>query len=166
MPARLAACDPCRIAKVSCDHAAPCGRCREYDRTTDCIYRERPFKRRRVQLPSPEDPTPTLPQADFLHTPSSSVSTPVVQVANVYPNPGYQGMSSHTSIFDQVKASGGANVDTAEGLIQAELSISNGAVSDLGEYEVARHTKLLGEITQLNLQASTELISRWTSQGA
>lgn len=153
MPVRLAACDPCRTSKVSCDHAVPCGRCKES--ASDCTYRQRPFKRRRLEQ---EISLPPRTRTDF-HQPSpaeSSSSTP-----NVYPNPGYQGTSSHTSIFDQVKASGGA----ADVLTQPQPSISLETTGSLEDYEIARHVKLIEEVRLLDIKASAQLVSQWISQG-
>lgn len=150
MPVRLAACNPCKIAKVSCDHVTPCGRCRERN-PADCTYRERPFKKRRVQ------------QQNILEDSVTAIesSTTIPVTINVYPNPGYQGTSSHTSIFDQVKASGGAIND----LFPTEITTPDGAAGDPQDYEAAGHIKLLEAIKQLDVNASAELITQWTSQG-
>lgn len=154
MPVRLAACDPCRTAKVSCDHAAPCGRCKENDRTADCTYRQRPFKRRRIQ------PELAHHQAHFAQTPPRTEGSPVT-TTNLYPNPGFQGVSSHTSIFDQVKASGGAAYVSP----QQETSVLQNTSDDLGDYAGAQYITLLESIRQLDLKASAELVTRWLSQG-
>lgn len=45
---RIPACEPCRQSKLSCDHARPaCGRCRAGDKAEICVYRQRPFVRKR-----------------------------------------------------------------------------------------------------------------------
>lgn len=47
MRTRLAACEPCRKAKLACDHTQPvCARCRSGNRPRSCIYRAAPFKRK------------------------------------------------------------------------------------------------------------------------
>ncbi|ATY59658.1 Fungal transcriptional regulatory [Cordyceps militaris] len=43
---KLAACDPCRAAKVACDHSRPvCIRCQNQSREVECVYRASPFKK-------------------------------------------------------------------------------------------------------------------------
>ncbi|KAH7029784.1 uncharacterized protein B0I36DRAFT_205915, partial [Microdochium trichocladiopsis] len=81
MAARQAACDPCRTSKLACDHLRPvCTRCRARGRHGECTYRATPFKRRRQSRPLLE----TSP----------------------YPNPGYQGFSSHATLFNHIPTDG------------------------------------------------------------
>ncbi|KAI5360087.1 Putative zn(2)-C6 fungal-type DNA-binding domain-containing protein [Septoria linicola] len=168
MPVRLAACDPCRLSKVSCDHQRPvCGRCSESG-PENCQYRERPFKRRRG-VPAPQELRPAhisplaepvgvtvtaiLPTTLVNDSPATSTSTP-----HVYPNPGYQGQSSHATIFDTVKASGAADVFAShDGL--------NEAMGELEESEASQHARFLDDLKKLDLDACAQLVRHWTSCG-
>ena len=95
MPMRLAACDPCRSSKLSCDHVRPiCSRCRERHQGSGCTYRERPFKRRKT------------PEARQVNSPRDDVSlTRVGTTSRNYPNPGYLGSSSYATIFGHLPTS-------------------------------------------------------------
>ncbi|KAJ5986999.1 hypothetical protein N7451_011364 [Penicillium sp. IBT 35674x] len=99
-PGKIPACDPCRSLKLRCDHEKPtCSRCRERGRVADCAYRPRPFKR-----PIGRTLEKKLRQAQAISVPSDTeraehLVTPSVQ----YPNPGYLGSSSHTTLFDQLQ---------------------------------------------------------------
>lgn len=45
---RMPACEPCRRSKLFCDHARPaCGRCQDADKADGCVYRRRPFSRKK-----------------------------------------------------------------------------------------------------------------------
>lgn len=114
--ARQAACDPCRRAKLSCDHKRPiCTRCEETNKTGLCVYRPTPFKKKKKKpvldrghrdLPAQEsirlEPSLRLPSGigSLNHSPLED-STP----RQVYPNPGHLGVSSHAPIFDQIATS-------------------------------------------------------------
>lgn len=95
MPPRLAACDPCRSAKIACDHGRPvCSGCQAAERESRCTYRERPFKRARTawtQRQSTLSPSST-------NAPSGTTQMPSAN----YPNPGYLGSSSSTTIFNHL----------------------------------------------------------------
>ncbi|CAK1362746.1 hypothetical protein CB0940_05070 [Cercospora beticola] len=155
MPTRLAACDPCRASKVSCDHARPvCGRCSKNDESDKCGYRDRPFKRKRLIRPSASATiavNTTPPVTIVSASPSTSTSTP-----HVYPNPGYQGRSSHAAIFDTVKASGGSTLP--EGVLQE-------AMLELEDSEKAQHAKFLDDLKRLDLEACAQLIFQWNLRG-
>lgn len=180
MPKRLAACEPCRAAKVSCDHARPiCGRCIDSNESETCVYRDRPFKRRRI---TPTEQTPGVGDFARAHSsalphdtrsphqhareqlavssvvpsesPATNTSTP-----HIYPNPGYQGQSSHTTIFDTVKASGGTDEFTSPECVLHE------AMGELEEAEVVQHTKFLDDLKRLDFNACAQLVAQWTSRG-
>ncbi|KAM3420494.1 hypothetical protein BST61_g3762 [Cercospora zeina] len=155
MPTRLAACDPCRTSKVSCDHAKPvCGRCSKNDESDKCAYRDRPFKRRRTirsSAPSAIAVTTTPPVPIVTDSPSTSNSVP-----HVYPNPGYQGRSSHAAIFDTVKASGGTTLPEV---------VLQDAMLELEDAEKAQHAKFLDDLKRLDLRECAELISQWIHHG-
>lgn len=59
---KFAACDPCRAAKVACDHAKPvCIRCKNQSRQAECVYRASPFKKtKRAPEKSTTPATPGL----------------------------------------------------------------------------------------------------------
>ena len=111
---RLAACDPCRSSKVACDHRRPvCTRCREGGRDrSKCTYRTTPFKKRKHRdSPDLNSWNQLTPQDELAARADSLTSRSVPQlsasrhssVSRVrYPNPGYQGPSSHAAIFSQV----------------------------------------------------------------
>lgn len=132
----------------------PCGRCRDGLDITKCTYRQRPFKRRRTQQGTSLNPQTST-------SPSRAESSPsITSIVPSYPNPGYQGTSSHTSIFEQVKANGGA-----EDVLDQSQSVPLVAPGGLEDYEKARHTQLLEDISLLDVQTSARLISHWISQG-
>lgn len=107
MPIRLAACEPCRLSKVSCDHAKPvCGRCVEAERTENCQYRERPFKRRRTLLPEAE-------RDDEISFDSDTPMSTGAPTSRTYPNSGFLGSTSHTAIFEHLTASSSDNTPAA-----------------------------------------------------
>ena len=48
-PTRSAACEPCRYNKQSCGHEKPiCSRCIRRGIQNECVYRDRPFKKRKL----------------------------------------------------------------------------------------------------------------------
>ncbi|KAF2210472.1 hypothetical protein CERZMDRAFT_45575 [Cercospora zeae-maydis SCOH1-5] len=155
MPTRLAACDPCRTSKVSCDHAKPvCGRCSRNDESDRCAYRDRPFKRRRTirsSAPAAIAVTTTPPVPIVTDSPSASTSVP-----HVYPNPGYQGRSSHAAIFDTVQASGGTALPEV---------VLQDAILELEDAEKAQHAKFLDDLKKLDLRGCAELVSQWNHRG-
>lgn len=181
MPKRLAACEPCREAKVSCDHARPtCRRCIDSNEFELCVYRDRPFKRRRTtsvrQTPDAVDASDSRPslllhngkslndhlQEHLVTTSSNSLhNSPAASTSalHVYPNPGYQGLSSHTTIFETVKASGGSDDFASSKCVLHE------AIGDLEEAEVVQHTKFLDDLRRLDLNACAKLITNWVSSG-
>lgn len=115
MTSRQAACEPCRKAKLACDHSRPaCSRCKNIGRQRSCIYRSSPFVRRRTL----ERARYALPEGSTLHfdkslkqnarpnrhAPPESSSPRLCSNGSPhqYPNPGYLGPSSYVAIFDQI----------------------------------------------------------------
>ncbi|KAF2138152.1 uncharacterized protein K452DRAFT_235039 [Aplosporella prunicola CBS 121167] len=115
MPPKLAACDPCRLSKLACDHSRPvCSRCRDRDKAAACCYRSRPFKKRRVP---PHEPR----ELGFNLTPSTY--TP-----KHYPNPLYQGSSSHTTLFNHLSSESSQKDDqTLHKTLVDDEKVSHGA---------------------------------------
>ena len=103
MSQRLPACDPCRSSKLSCDHAKPvCSRCRTRDVADECSYRDRPFKKRKVQTtPASVEARATSQSASAILN-IGTLSEDASRKAQRYPNPGYLGSSSHTTFFDHL----------------------------------------------------------------
>lgn len=101
MSRRLPACNPCRSSKLSCDHMQPvCSRCKIRDMSDACSYRDRPFKKRKLQTSQEEV---SIIQQDAV----TDVIAPVLseyssRKSRRYPNPGYLGSSSHTTFFDHL----------------------------------------------------------------
>lgn len=137
MPPKKPACDPCRLAKVACDHKHPvCGRCVEYERPSLCVYRSRPFaKRRRQAIKTPDIVRATLPATpelddtgSDLRTRSSNVVTdirsphplPKSVSHGLYPNPGHQGSSSYAAIFNEVRST--RNILSEDAPLESDFS--------------------------------------------
>ncbi|KFY86638.1 hypothetical protein V500_07501 [Pseudogymnoascus sp. VKM F-4518 (FW-2643)] len=102
MNVRLAACEPCRSAKLACGHERPrCVRCQDRGQGEDCAYRTRPFKRKRLQqaqqVQHQRDPS-TPDETSVSRPPSPSPHH------HRYPNPGFLGSSSHSTIFSHVSS--------------------------------------------------------------
>ncbi|EXM14809.1 hypothetical protein V3481_018353 [Fusarium oxysporum f. sp. vasinfectum] len=102
MRSRQAACDPCRKAKLACDHSRPCcSRCRNQGKSSLCVYRATPFKRKRTAA-SPQMPREgPSPHDNHPETPTVS-QTPGTRRTQLYPNPGHLGRSSHVTIFNEI----------------------------------------------------------------
>ncbi|KAJ5620083.1 hypothetical protein N7510_004067 [Penicillium lagena] len=68
----LSSCEPCRRAKLRCDHTVPtCGRCRRKDKAAACVYRQNPT---RAQQSMAEVAAATLsPPATMSPTPLGTV---------------------------------------------------------------------------------------------
>ncbi|KAL7914397.1 hypothetical protein GGI35DRAFT_467506 [Trichoderma velutinum] len=105
MRPKLPACDPCRASKLACDHLQPvCTRCRDANRSNRCKYRELPFKKKRKRNTS----NPSANTTESPRRPSAPPSDPDMQVgsmvikAHKYPNPGYLGRFSYTTLFDHI----------------------------------------------------------------
>ncbi|KAL6796699.1 hypothetical protein J3E68DRAFT_312607 [Trichoderma sp. SZMC 28012] len=115
---RLQACDPCRIRKVSCDHALPvCGRCLRKSRQRECKYNAseaRPRRlTRRISRTSPEAvrSTEAVPSALSPYTPPpsqtrvpNSLSACQQHIPPVTdPGSGYLGSLSHSTVYEEAK---------------------------------------------------------------
>ncbi|EPE02816.1 zn 2cys6 transcription factor [Ophiostoma piceae UAMH 11346] len=114
MATRQAACERCRKAKLACDHKVPCTRCIASRKGHLCSYRDSPFKRRRVTPPRESSQPSQTATPDFIPT------------RNAYPNPGYQGFSSHTTIFDHIPT------DTVRRDVEENSTATPGSVSRIG----------------------------------
>ncbi|KAI1321720.1 putative Zn(II)2Cys6 transcription factor [Xylariaceae sp. FL0255] len=103
MPLRLPACDPCRFSKLSCDHLQPCSRCRDRRQTSQCKYRSRPFKKSRKGTPTVGSQSPGNEiDGNDLSMITVSLAENIIKTHRRYPNPGYLGSSSHTTLFEHL----------------------------------------------------------------
>lgn len=76
---KLASCEPCRKAKVRCDHSRPtCARCRRRGLTSRCFYHPAPLTRVVDQSASPSSNAPI--------SKSSVEATPASNASNVLPD--------------------------------------------------------------------------------
>ncbi|KAF3014210.1 hypothetical protein E8E14_007763 [Neopestalotiopsis sp. 37M] len=109
---RLAACDPCRLRKVACDHTRPvCNRCRRRASSSECVYSEpdprtRPLKPPRRPAPnaSPLQPSSSdfaerSPQERPLSWSSQSGSNTPTH------DRGYLGATSFGAVFEEARNS-------------------------------------------------------------
>lgn len=117
MPIKLPACEPCRTSKQACDHAKPCSRCQERGSPSACLYRSRPFKKRKLEQTGPDSPRfsntevpltlghPLPETVQDLAGGLTAVETPEPASSRAmpsYPNPGFLGSSSHTTFFEHI----------------------------------------------------------------
>lgn len=125
MPTRLAACNPCRHSKLSCDHARPtCSRCRDRNRAASCVYRAKPFKKRaKIKTGAVSFDHSRQTCGDDVGT-GSCLTVP--SKLRTYPNPGYLGPSSHTTFFNQLPSDTPSVIEPLADLVDDE-SISLGA---------------------------------------
>ncbi|PSN72388.1 hypothetical protein BS50DRAFT_485249 [Corynespora cassiicola Philippines] len=154
MASRLAACEPCRSSKLACDHSRPvCSRCRNRNRADSCVYRLAPFKKKRKQL-TPIAPSERSSRLPSTHSSETETSLPnVTATPRLYPNPGYLGSSSHTTLFDHFSPTD--HHDIEQRAVSADgANIANGA-------------KFIGELAHFpQLQLCFRLVEAWTSKGA
>lgn len=155
MPTRFAACEPCRISKVICDHERPiCGRCHERKKATECKYRDRPFKRKRNLRK--DHPWPTALGRTAVPVEQSDTNT------RVYPNPGYLGNSSHTTIYEQLHLS-----ETSEKAdLGASKPDSTASAKPISESQNIRGVGLLEDIkSSLQIADCHSLVDCWLTEG-
>lgn len=169
MPARLAACDPCRISRVACDHVRPvCSRCHKENNVEGCVYRDRPFKRRRrSENASPRPPsTPATARPDSNSTSPAFVERPLALPVHAYPNPGFLGDSSHTAIFEQIVAShesSEVHTPTTPGIVTAHLA--QGRQASQGP-QLLRGSALLDSLrSTLRPSSCANLLKAWSWKG-
>ncbi|KAL7934349.1 hypothetical protein V8C35DRAFT_302343 [Trichoderma chlorosporum] len=117
---RLQACNPCRMRKVSCDHALPvCGRCLRKNRQRECNYSAGARSRRHVRRMSRASPAPTQTSDNdhVVPNPPSSYTTLLSQshVPNSFTSgqhhfpaitdlgSGYLGSLSHSTVYEETR---------------------------------------------------------------
>ncbi|CAH0005094.1 unnamed protein product [Clonostachys byssicola] len=169
---RLPACDPCRASKLACDHVRPvCGRCRAKAQGSSCEYRQRPFKKTRRTIgggPSPQinknDQTVHRHRSETVSSSSTPVSGPL-QKPNRYPNPGYLGSSSYTTLFGQLPLGGGNSAD-GDGF---NATPKNGTISEamVNEAQVSHGAELIEQLHRFpHIPACVRLVKGWLATGA
>jgi hypothetical protein len=165
MPIKLPACEPCRTSKQACDHVKPCSRCRERGSPSACLYRARPFKKRRLEhagqellgfsnTESPVALSSTLVATNNHSTDSlTAAETPEPSrgMPN-YPNPGFLGSSSHTTFFEHIPR------DTAD---NGQLPIYSA-----DEEEIRNGANLIDHIHRYcHIDLCIALVQSWISGG-
>ncbi|KAF9877088.1 hypothetical protein CkaCkLH20_05354 [Colletotrichum karsti] len=164
MPPKLAACDPCRLSKLACDHAKPvCSRCRARDQASRCAYRDRPFKKRSKRrqqetsgsasgvISSSSIATDTaIPTA----TSSAAAAAAVAPLTKPrrYPNPGYLGSLSYTTLFYQISSAGVDNEIGKDTLREPPCRIDSATISQGANLieELVNHSELSRWISLVN----------------
>lgn len=122
-----------------------------------CEYRTHPFKKRKTlsrDLPPDTIPRREEPNAQTLSI-AGSLATPT---ARQYPNPGYLGNSSHTTIFQNLP---GAIVGEATHLLSSP-NVENLPTVDDDQFLQA--TKLIEDICGNDLKSFVALIEYWIRQ--
>ncbi|KAF2719402.1 hypothetical protein K431DRAFT_321704 [Polychaeton citri CBS 116435] len=157
MTSRLPACEPCRSSKLACDHTKPvCSRCRNAKQATQCIYRDRPFKKRRRAIKDHNTPPGTSgPDAPF----------PLMTAgARTYPNPGYLGASSHTSIFSHLSANEQGSPHRSSS--RADNSPGERFLDFASDAQVTRGAALIDQFcNSVDLACCTKLVYVWLQTG-
>lgn len=160
--AKLAACDPCRFAKLACDHAKPtCGRCQRRDAASDCTYRPRPFKKKQLVQKV------ALDAVQKSQLPNQGTADPqefVVARSHHYPNPGYLGLSSHATIFRQLPP---ALHDETDGSQSAhEVGSTQGLEAAIEDDQVIQGAKLIEDILKTpQVKLCRVLVDDWITIG-
>lgn len=178
---KLPACEPCRAMKLRCDHGRPsCSRCRTRGLADGCVYRTRPFKRRLTRSLSGqaegtsraqssyvrEDSTIRSREDDAASVPSNaSVSTATAIPFVQYPNPGYLGSFSHTTLFDQLPPQNNAEPGTESQQSEDGRSAPNKCVID--DICINKGAELiLGLHREFSIRSLAHLFQKWVSTGA
>lgn len=128
----------------------------------ECVYRDRPFKKRKAQVPL--DEMRVTPQSAPLSLNTFTVSGDISRKSRRYPNPGYLGPSSHTTFFDYLSSSGQHEVPNAFQEATTERSIASDCT--VTEDKVEQGTAFLNQICKsAQLTAWKSLIEIWASRG-
>jgi hypothetical protein len=184
MGSRQPACDPCRKAKVACDHKRPtCTRCRKYERESLCNYRASPFAKRKREAASAQS-TPTQTSSSvhqprpsrthiqrFQRSPRPPQQHPTHEDThyNLYPNPGHQGASSHATIFNELRSVNAVlpNIDPAARASPPPIGSDSRTTRFNANYLVYQAAADLRKL--LSLSSLTELralVDFWRAKGA
>ncbi|KAI5924560.1 hypothetical protein F4810DRAFT_129970 [Camillea tinctor] len=164
MSPKRPACEPCRKAKLACDHSRPtCARCKHHKRTDRCIYRESPFRRiHRRASSQPVDPPSQIRNRSEV---SSHSPTTVTARRNVHPNPGYLGPSSHVAIFDRILADQNESPDTATIVVTPSPLSVHGPSLDQNPLSRQAAELLRQLFDTYDLSSMTSIVSFWNAGG-
>lgn len=161
MSTKLAACDPCRFAKLACDHVRPvCGRCRSKGLTADCVYRTRPFKKRKAASGNLSERAHPVQQPIDDAYPSTPQTTSLPNTRQ-YPNPGYLGTSSHTTIFQNFSPV----VNGEASLITSDVDVHDSSAIVIDNDQSLQGAKLIEDIFQkVRVDSCVALVDHWTTR--
>ncbi|KAM0255610.1 hypothetical protein ACHAQJ_005615 [Trichoderma viride] len=174
MSVRHAACEPCRRAKLACGHERPtCARCRNRDQIDLCVYRARPFRRRNPGDRLRKQSVGGSIRVDALNTPPLEPTSPISEVLGAsssqprrYPNPGFLGVPSHASIFNQVSSRASTGMVVAQHDESVQLTMSSppaDAIVDQATFDRANHA--LSLLDQLQISGLASLVRFWLKKG-
>ncbi|KAK1705438.1 hypothetical protein BDP67DRAFT_548624 [Colletotrichum lupini] len=179
MNVRLAACEPCRRSKLACGHERPaCTRCTGRGQRSHCVYRSRPFRRRvtRTQVQETESlmsvgtaetiatATSSTPRSPA-DAPSPNTGTPTASTQPYrYPNPGFLGISSHSTIFNHVFSGDGCGpASDADLTPQPSLASPIDLVGNQVVMDKAMHA--LSRLEKMDISKVTPLVRSWLERG-
>ncbi|KAH7084001.1 hypothetical protein FB567DRAFT_96175 [Paraphoma chrysanthemicola] len=163
MSQRLPACEPCRSSKLSCDHVHPtCTRCKKRNTAGDCLYRARPFKKRKHQAEL-GDIGEERSSAAIDDTPAAQ-STYYQENSRRYSNPGYLGPTSHTTLLDQVSNDHHVHASSTQ-----EIGLGNQShnlACAVNEAKIKTGGDLISRIqSSPRLHAWISLVESWLGEG-
>lgn len=156
-------CDPCRLSKLSCGHEKPtCSRCSLRETVDQCVYRDRPFKKRKAQAPL--DDRRTTPRGVSLSPNTFQASDDILRKSRRYPNPGYLGPSSHTTFFEHLAGSDQHRVPNSSQEETNERSGTSGCA--VTEDRIEQGAAFLIQIRKsAQLKAWKSLTETWADRG-
>ncbi|KAH6664578.1 hypothetical protein B0J14DRAFT_630429 [Halenospora varia] len=187
---RLAACEPCRRAKLACDHRRPtCSRCRDRNQGEEvCVYRSRPFKRKKLHQEQQTEEAehaehlqqvqPTQRSPRSIHSPTlDETSTSLLigpsrqqqeqQQQYRYPNPGFLGSSSHSTIFNHVSSRAHTNENASPHNDARQISPSYSVMDITNDHPNTAITekgiRALSQVERLNIFRLKTLVEVWLS---
>ncbi|KAH8734476.1 hypothetical protein BGZ61DRAFT_442601 [Ilyonectria robusta] len=150
---RLAACEPCRRAKLACGHERPvCVRCQDRGQGEGCVYRDHPFRRRKLRSHSSKNSTRAEDIPAVVPSPQP----------HSYPNPGYLGSSSHSTIFNAMAswpASDNGNLNDDGAAQEPDFSASGNMLNGQGIVDRAAHA--LNQLIRTDIPGLKNLVQVW-----
>lgn len=130
--------------------------------TDECSYRDRPFKKRKVQAPL--DETSTTPSSAPPSLNAFVVSENIPRKSRRYPNPGYLGPSSHTTFFGYLTGNNEHYVPTGSQEEPNDHSSASGCA--VTEDKVEQGAAFLSQVRKsAQLSAWKSLTETWASRG-
>ncbi|KAJ5293032.1 uncharacterized protein N7443_008985 [Penicillium atrosanguineum] len=163
---KLPACDPCRALKLRCDHRRPvCSRCKDRSRAADCVYRPKPFRRppapfRRISKQKRVTLEDVATSFASRSGPSRGLDIPLDQ----YPNPGYLGSSSHTTLFDHLRLGNNTEHDVSD----RETGHTSNSQTDcvVDDIYISRGAELILELHRIStMQQFVQVFKSWVATG-